>query len=980
MLPTRRPESTYRLQLHPGFTFADAAAVVPYLASLGISDCYCSPIFAARPGSTHGYDVCDHNQINPELGGEAGFMAFASALRDHGLGLILDFVPNHMGNDPRTNHWWRDVLENGPSSPFAQVFDIDWDPVKPELKDRLLLPILGEQYGAALEGGFIQLGFDTGALVLDYHSHRLPLNPRRAAVVFDTGLDELSATLGEDSRELREYRSIITALRNLPPYTVRDPSRVAERQREKEVARDRMAALVQAAPAVGRHIERALASFNGVPGQPASFDRLHELLELQAYRLASWKTASDEINYRRFFDINDLAGLRVEDPQVFDDIHHLLLDLVGRGLVTGLRLDHIDGLADPAAYLERLQAGIRDARRRHGHDSGGDATFHVVVEKILSHGERLPDHWATAGTTGYNFLNDLNGLFVDTASRRRMWSLAVRFTGRSDPAVDVIYDSKRLIISTALSSEFQVLVNAINRLSESQRGSRDFTMSSIRRALREVVGCFPVYRTYVSREGVSASDRTVVDAALRAARTRNPALEPSIFEFLRSVLLPDPPPADASPDARRLYERRLDVAMKFQQYTAPVQAKGVEDTSFYRYNLLLSLNEVGGEPDRFGRPVSAFHDSCRERLVRWPGESTATATHDTKRGEDARARLNVLSEIPNDWRDAVQRWTRITRPSRRLVDRNPAPDGGDEYQFYQSLLAVWPPEPADAPVPTTAPPGLDLRLREAMIKAIREAKLHTSWINPNAAYEDAVARFVDDTLGGAVAEPFLAAFVPLARRVARLGAFNALSQLVLKLAGPGVPDFYQGTELWNLTLVDPDNRRAVDYDERRVAIDGLRAMLDRATGSGGPVPAEALAALADHWFDGRLKLYVTACGLRARRTAPGVFAAGAYVALEPVGTHARHLVACGRVADHDVVVAVVPRLPAALDGGESRLTIPSDAWADTCVSLPDEWAGRRWQSLLTGRPVDTVRTGGAECLAPVTLFGELPVALLRSRA
>ncbi|MCC7243058.1 MAG: malto-oligosyltrehalose synthase [Acidobacteria bacterium] len=976
----KTPLSTYRLQLRPGFTFADASAVVPYLASLGITDCYCSPIFTARPGSTHGYDVCDHNQINPELGGEAGFLAFAATLRDHSLGLIMDFVPNHMGNDPRTNHWWRDVLENGPSSPFAQVFDIDWNPIKLELRDRLLLPILGEQYGAALESGQLQLAFDVGALVLDYHSHRLPVNPRSAATVFEADLNGLAAALGEDHRDLREYRSIITALRNLPPYIVRDPARVEERQREKEVARDRMATLAAASPAIEQHIESALARFNGTPGQPDSFDPLHELLELQAYRLASWKTASDEINYRRFFDINDLAGLRVEDPQVFDDIHRLLLDLTGRGLVSGLRLDHIDGLADPAAYLERLQAGIRDARRHHGDPAPDGEAFHVVVEKILSLGEQLPPGWETAGTTGYNFLNDVNGIFVDPRHKRRFWSLGVRFTGRSDPLADVVYDSKRLIISTALSSEFQVLVNAINRLSESQRGSRDFTMSSIRRALREVVGCFPVYRTYVSREGVSQSDRSVVDATLAAARARNPALEPSIFEFLRSVLLPEPPAADAPPDAVRLYERRLEVAMKFQQYTSPVQAKGVEDTAFFRFNLLLSLNEVGGEPDRFGRSVSHFHQAARERLARWPAESTATATHDTKRGEDARARLNVISEMPNEWRDAVHRWTRITRPARVLVDRNPAPDGGDEYHFYQSLLAVWPAEPAGAPVPPSAPDGLDQRLGEAMTKAIREAKLHTSWINPNAAYEEAVVRFVNETLHGAVAPAFLAAFVPLARRVARLGAFNALGQLVLKLVSPGVPDFYQGTELWNLTLVDPDNRRAVDYGERSAALAALDPLLAISASGEGLVPPEALHGLLDTWYDGRFKLYVTACGLRARRASRELFLSGDYVALESEGSRESHLIACGRSAGADVVVAAVPRLISELDRGEGPLLLPSDAWMDTRIALPAAWAGRRWRNLLSGALLDPVVVAGTSCLPATQLFADLPVALLRVHA
>jgi (1->4)-alpha-D-glucan 1-alpha-D-glucosylmutase len=977
-LPDRVPASTYRLQLHPGFTFADACQVIPYLAALGVTDVYCSPLFTARPGSTHGYDVCNHNEISPELGGDSGFAALTAALSAHGLGLILDFVPNHMGIDARTNPWWRDVLENGPSSPFARVFDIDWAPLKPELTDRILLPILGEPYGEALESGRLQLAFDGGALVLCYGDQRLPTNPRRTSAVYEWRIDEIEATLGTDHRDLREFLSILTALRNLPPYTVRDGALVAERQREKEVARERLVRLVDTSPAIREHIERAVASYNGRAGDPSSFDRLHDVLEQQPYRLASWKTASHEINYRRFFDINDLAGLRVEDERVFDHIHRLLLRLVASETVTGLRLDHVDGLWDPAGYLARLQQVVGRARGRPA-EGAAAGRFHIVVEKILSAGEALPRNWATSGTTGYTFLNDVNGLFVERRHARQLTRTYRRLTGRTAPVADVVYDSKRLIVGTAMSSEFQVLVSAVNRLSESQRATRDFTLTSIGRALREVVACFPVYRTYISTEGVSRSDRTFVDAALAAAQARNPATEPSIFAFLRTVLLPDPPRSPrASAPARLLYEQRLDVARKFQQYTAPVQAKGVEDTAFYRHNLLLSLNEVGGEPARFGCTVEEFHAANRLRLAAWPHESTATGTHDTKRGEDARARLNVLSEIPAEWREAVSGWMRINRRSRTRIAPSLAPTPDDEYHFYQALLAIWPAEPAGTDLPASAPPMIEERLRAYVIKAAREAKVSTSWINPNTEYEEAIAAFARATLAGPPARAFLAAFVPFARRVAWVGAFNSLAQLILKLASPGVPDFYQGTELWDLTLVDPDNRRPVDYDVRRAWLDELAPVRSRVTGDPVEPSAHDIADLLDTWSDGRIKLYVTSRGLQLRRTRAALFLGGDYLPLECEGRHRERLVALARVLDEDVVVAVTPRLIAPLGRGSGRLLVAPEAWGDTRVRLPQPRRGRRWRHLLTGEELSVVHGATDDWLLASQVFATCPVALLGS--
>jgi (1->4)-alpha-D-glucan 1-alpha-D-glucosylmutase len=950
---------------------------VPYLAALGVTDCYLSPVFTARPGSTHGYDVCNHNEISPELGGAASFEDLASELQARGMGLILDLVPNHMGIDPHTNEWWRDVLENGPSSAFARYFDIDWNPVKSELKDRLLLPVLGEQYGEALESGTLRLAFDAGALVLDYRGYQVPINPRRAPVVYEHDLDTLAAELGESHLDLREFLSVLTALRNLPAYTERNPQRIAERRREKEIARERLARLAARSAPVRAHIDRAIASFNGTPGEAPSFDRLHALLELQAYRLASWRTASDEVNYRRFFDINDLAGLRVEDPDVFDGIHRLVLRLIAEGRVTGLRLDHIDGLADPASYLRRL----REATGRARGVAPGDrpsTPFYLVVEKILSGTERLPGDWAAEGTTGYTFLNDVTGLFIDPQHGRNMTRTYGRLTGRTDALFDVDYDSKRLIIGTAMTSEFQVLTNAINRLSEADRQTRDFTFGIIRRALREVIACFPVYRTYVSEHGVSHADRAIVDAAIMVARLKNPATDSSIFDFLRTVLLPQPPDGAVAEAGDMRYRQRLAVATRFQQYTAPVQAKGIEDTAFYRHSVLLSLNEVGGDPRRFGRTVASFHATNAHRREHWPLELNATATHDTKRGEDARVRVSALSEMPVDWRESVTKWMRINKGLRRLVDGEPSPDRGDEYHFYQALLAVWPPEAEHALVPERTPDALVERMRTYMNKAIREAKVHTSWVNPNHAYEEAASDFIQRVLVGEGAQRFLPAFVPFARRLAGLGMINSLAQLVLKLVSPGVPDFYQGTELWDLTLVDPDNRRAVDFGLRHTTLQSLEDLL-RSTDvsvSTNAARSTEVAALVDAWPDGRIKMFVTAAGLRLRRAHPELFRDGGYRAIDATGFGAVHVVACAREHGSDLVVAVVPRL---LTTARISLRVDASAtegWQDTRLPLPDEWRGRIFRSVLTGARLKPIRTSQGTWLMASQALAGCPVALL----
>jgi malto-oligosyltrehalose synthase len=978
----RLPTDTYRLQLHAGFPLTAARDIMPYLARLGIDTCYTSPYFTAAPGSTHGYDVCDHNEINPELGGEPAFAAFAAALDEHRLHHLVDFVPNHMGVGSG-NARWNDLLENGPGSQAAPFFDVDWTPAKPELHAKLLVPILGDQYGRVLERGELQLALEQGALILRYFDQWLPINPSQAPRVYRLAAERVGERLGADNPHLHEFLSIVTSLEKLPPHTERDPERIAERQREKEVARNRLLRLLSDEPAVREAIEEAIRVVNGTPGNAASLDRLHELLEAQAYRLAYWRTASHEINYRRFFDVNTLAGIRVEVPEVFAATHQLLGRLIREGRVHGVRVDHPDGLFDPARYFEMLQALASASSDPGEPPAAGGQRLYVVAEKILSGRERLPGRWRVDGTTGYNYLNDLNGIFVDSAQERRMRRVYQKVTGHGEVFDAVLYAAKRLIMETAMTSELTVLARMLDRISESNRRSRDFTLESMRDVIIEVVACFPAYRTYVDEHGWTPDDRAVVERAIARARRRNPAMEASLFDFFREVVLPRDPEDESAP---RLRERRdgyppadqaeaherLRFAMKLQQYTGPVQAKGLEDTAFYRYNALLSLNEVGGDPSRFGRSVDEFHHLNAERARSWPGELLATSTHDTKMGEDVRARINTLSEMPDEWGREVSRWMRLNRAARSIVDGEPAPDRADEYRFYQALVGVWPPDAGDA---NAAPLVLVERLREYMLKAVREAKVHTSWLTPNQAYEEALAAFVERTLAGPGGARFLPAFLPFERRIALLGMINSLAQLGLKLGSPGVPDFYQGAELWDLTLVDPDNRRPVDFAARARALDDVERVLAEPADR----RSQAIGQLLQGWPDGRIKMLVTTAGLRLRRERPALFRAGTYLPLPTDVTVAAGAVAFARSSDGgDAVLFVAPRLCSRLADGGRTLPLGGDAWKTSRIILPPALGARRFRHVLTGAEILPTVTSDAAWVLLGEVFDTVPVAMLVS--
>jgi (1->4)-alpha-D-glucan 1-alpha-D-glucosylmutase len=958
----RAPVSTYRIQLSQRFTIRDLSALSRYLDTLGVTDCYCSPLLKASPGSTHGYDICNPAELNPELASREDLESLGAELRRRGMGFVLDFVPNHMGIDPVRNLWWRDVLENGPSSPYASSFDIDWRPAKTELWGKVLLPILGDQYGLVLERSELQLARLEGDLVLRYFDRTLPINPRHIPMVLGHGIEALAERLGADQDDLVDFREILSRFAALPGTSERDRARAGERRREKQRAAHELTRLLDRAPEIREHVDAAVRAFNGRPGDPTSFDLLHSVLEMQAYRLAYWRTAFDEINYRRFFDVNDLAGLRMEDPAVFAETHALLLDLVESGLVHGLRIDHPDGLFDPAAYLEELQGAIR------GRLGSSSATFYVVAEKILARGERLRDDWRVSGTTGYGFLNTLNGLFVNAEGLGDLRRAYRRFAGHRQLAADTVYESKKFVMRSAMASELNMLALALNRLSESDRRSRDFTLNSLRRALIEVIACFPVYRTYITERGAAAADVAVIDRAIAGARRRNPVQEPSIFDFIRRSLL-------------GRSEAASSFAKRFQQYTAPVVAKGIEDTAFYREVLLLSANEVGGDLRYRTRSAAEFHSENAYRLSRWPFEMTAGSTHDTKLGEDARARIRIISEAADQWRVHVRRWAGLNDASRTRLASAVAPDRNDEWLFYQALAGAWPAEPLDAIVPVAAPHAFVQRMQAYMSKAIKEAKRHTSWLHENADYESAVSRFVELALAGDQTAAFLGDFVPFQRRLAWFGMLGSLAELTLRLGSPGVPDIYQGSELWTLTLVDPDNRQAVDFDARQAMLEELTPLVAAAEdalagSSSASVPLQpSLKALFDDWPDGRAKLYTLAVALRLRRAHPDLFLRGEYEAL---GTDQDdpHLVAFARRSDEGEVIVMVPRFLARMMDGVPGSPFGPERWGTASVRLPARLATAKLINVFTGEPVEPVVYRGVPGLLAGSVFQSWPVAML----
>jgi (1->4)-alpha-D-glucan 1-alpha-D-glucosylmutase len=954
----RIPASTYRLQMHEAFDFAALQALLPYLKKLGIGDAYLSPIFEARPHSMHGYDVVRHDRLNPELGGEQAFAPLAAALRAANMGLLLDTVPNHMGVG-NESLWWQDVLENGRASQYSGYFDIDWEPLKSDMQNRLLLPILGCQYGEALENKQLQVQFVDGRAQLAYFEHTMPLAPRTVTLLFPR---ERDAVYGVPP----ELRNLLTRLEALPLHETAEQEIAQHRRQRLQELKPELTRIL-ADTALQPALRKAVNAMNGTEGEPQSFDDLHALLEAQPYRLAFWRTSSEQINYRRFFDVNDLVGLRMENPEVFRETHCLIRRLLAQQDITGLRIDHCDGMFNPHVYLQRLQelfvaarckgdtmdpsdatpsgieAGILDATR--GIDwTNAPLPLYCVVEKILEPGETLPRTWAVQGTSGYDFVHFANQFFIQPKNRAAFDTIYTDLLGERSRPGQIIYESKRNVMQTSLSSETYVLGNLLSQLAAANRRVRDFTDALLEAVIRETIACFPIYRTYIDERGqYSEADTRTIRNAIRVAKRRNPGVDASAFDYLQRVLLLEGRgQGDTTHDEAQLY-----FALKFQQLTGPVMAKGVEDTSFYVYFRFLSSNEVGSAMDAFGIEPDKLHAANAERLKHTPHALLTTSTHDTKRSEDVRNRLNVLSEMPEQWAAQIKHWTKENAGFKTTLDDGTiAPDANEEYLIYQTIVGAWPWLDAEKP-------GLAGRLQEYLAKALSEGKVNVSWINPRPEYTEAVQQFAAQLLapgGRFISE--LEVFLP---SVQLHGAINSLAQMVLKATSPGVPDFYQGTEMWDLSLVDPDNRRPVDYTQRAAALAAFETMTvtDAARGT--------LATLED----GRVKLFTMQKTLAVRNASRTIFDSGAYTPLEV--SHSEHAFAFLRGQD---VLVVIPRFTWTLLQGKADLPIGAP-WAGQSLHLPAADQSTLWRNAYTGEVV----TANQGTLALDVVFADFPVAL-----
>jgi (1->4)-alpha-D-glucan 1-alpha-D-glucosylmutase len=920
------PVSTYRLQLNKKFTFVEATRLIPYLHRLGISHCYVSPYLKARPGSTHGYDIVDHCEINPEIGSVEEFDRFVAELQRHGMGLIADIVPNHMGVMGSDNLWWLDVLENGQASGYADFFDIEWHPLNQALQNKLLIPVLGGLYGEMLAQRQLTLVFDAaqGEFDIYYYQHRFPVDPQTYPLILSSQHEQLAKTFVADDPVFLEYQTLDNSFSKLPLRTETTQEKIEERRRDKEVFKKNLARLCGDNPKIVRFIIYRVAEINRSDGEDGE---LHALLEKQVYRLAYWRVAGDEINYRRFFDINDLAGLRIEEDKVFDATHQLILSQLEQGKIQGLRIDHADGLYDPVSYYERLNKKMAAILLKGETAQIEMPPIYVVAEKIVANYEYLSSDWPIHGTTGYEFANIVSGVFIDGSAQLPLTRCYGRFIKGYQDFGELVYQSKKSVMTTLMGGELNVLANLLCKIANANPKTRDYTLNALREALSEVIACFPVYRTYINNNSISKKDSQYINWAIEQGKQRSRDADKTVFEFIRNILLLE----QNSPVSER---ERLKFVMKLQQYTAPVMAKGYEDTACYRYNRLISLNEVGGDPGHLGCSVNAFHYFNQERLKKWPHSMLSLSTHDTKHSADVRARINVLSEIPRQWQEAVMRWRKLTKLPKSKTGQT-AITRNDEYLFYQVLIGTWP----LMPLHDAALKEYRDRIQAFMIKAVREAKLYTSWIDPNEEYEQAVSKFVYRCLDTNTNPMFLKDFIEFERQIRTPGLINALAQAVLQLTSPGVPDIYQGNELWQFTLVDPDNRRSIDFERCRQSLEQMETM-----------PAKSdkdrlllLRSLMSTMEDGRIKLFVVIQTLRFRLRHAALFQSGEYLKINIQGKGADHLLAFARKDQADFTIIVVSRLIAALLMNQPESSL-DDIWSDTWLELPAT-APREYQEL-----------------------------------
>jgi (1->4)-alpha-D-glucan 1-alpha-D-glucosylmutase len=872
-------ESTYRVQINQEFDFAATTKIVPYLAQLGVTQFYSSPILQAAPGSTHGYDVVDHSRPNEAWGGMRGLRLLADALRQHNMGQVLDIVPNHMAISERDNPWWWDVLRNGPSSTYASFFDVDWEPPESRHYNSVLLPVLGDQYGVLLQAGKLTVARNNESFVVRYEDREFPVAPRSMNEILGPaallcGSDEL-AFLGD-------------AYAELPVPDSRDLGSIVRRQRDIRVLDTQLARVLSENKTIAAAIDDIISRIT------ADSARLHQFLEAQNFRLAYWRMAARDLGYRRFFDINSLVGLRMEDPKVFTATHALILDLVSKGSIIGLRVDHPDGLRDPLGYFQRLRAAAPKCW--------------IVAEKILAADEHLRESWPVDGTTGYDFLNIAGGLFVDSASLEPLTSFYREFTGESCDYKEAVRAKKQQVMHEALGSDINRLTGLLLDVCENDLLHRDYSRHSVQEVLRATLACLPIYRTYVNEPGaVDLRDERSITAAVEEAKAYRPDLDARLLDFLRDVLT-----------LRADGERARELSLRFQQTSAAIAAKGVEDTAFYTFNRMVALNEVGGDPDKFGTSVEQFYGWCEYIRGNWPKTMLATTTHDTKRSEDTRTRMYLISEVPELWKRAVRKWSRINDAHRS----NDFPDRNIEYHLYQVMFGAWPIEKA--------------RLLEYAQKASREAKSYTSWTDPNEKYESALRRFIEQMYAN---DEFVGSFEQFVNLLTPMGRTNSLALTLIKMTAPGIPDFYQGTELWTHTLVDPDNRRPVDFESRS-------SMLASAQSIG----ANQIVMRTD---EGMPKLWLINQGLRLRREHPEWF--DPQCEMQPLQAQGKYAADVLAYARGDAVVSIAPRLTMNQCGN----------WRETEIDLPRG----KWTNRLTGE----VGEGGPTKLA--ILLEKFPVGL-----
>lgn len=883
------PLSTYRIQFTPSFTFKNAKGIISYLSNLGISDVYASPVFKARKGSVHGYDTIDQRVFNPELGSAKDFEELAADVKKHSMGWLQDIVPNHMAYDG-TNPLVTDILEYGRCSPYFNFFDIEWDFPYENIKGRLLAPFLGKFYSAALEDGEIQLSYDDDGLGINYYAMRLPLKITTYLDVFSHDLTALNLA-DTDSRDFMLYTAELDTLKELSMAG------------ENETLYSRLANIKKSfrehylkSAAIKKFIGRNISLFNGEKGIPASFDLLDNLLSKQLFRLSFWKVASEELNYRRFFTINDIISLKAENSDVFGYTHSLIKDMLEKDTLTGIRVDHIDGIYDPASYLKQLRALAPHS--------------YIIVEKILTDAEMLPHQWPVQGTTGYDFLNNSNAVFSCVKNEKKFDYIYAKFTGTSSTYSNIVLEKKRLIIGKYMAGDVDSLARFLKKISSRDRYGSDMTLYGLRRVLVELLAFFPVYRTYVNRENYRETDRVLMRNFLSVVKENNPVFLNEL-EFIEKFFLfegTEPAP-----------EQWINFVMRFQQYTGTLMAKGFEDTAIYVYNRLLSRNEVGSNPGIFGISKETFDGFCAARSSKWPHTLNATSSHDTKRGEDARARLNVLSELPGEWIGKLNHWSRVNSKAKAIVKGHGAPSKNDEYFLYQSILGHFPFDDRQYR-------EFIRRLKEYIIKSVREAKVHTAWLKPDSDYENAYLSFIDEITRPSMDNEFITDFLPFQKTVSYYGIFNSLSQILIKITAPGVPDFYQGTELWDLNFVDPDNRRAVDFKSREKMLDEILTVPPKDYNG-------YIQRLLKSYSDGRIKLFLIHTALKARNENAGLFENGCYVPIESKGKLKGHVLAFARQFNNQWSITVVPRFLAGIIS-EGEYPFGKKIWRDTYLELP----------------------------------------------